>query len=105
MPANPDNPSRFLPSPLSGSLRKRPCVSTKTYLRLIQNVLAFDSKRTCVLSKTHLRLNPNAKAFFKRYKKLMKKQENAMQYLSILFICLLKLARNSFCRDFFLTFR
>ena len=57
------------------------------------------------LSKTHLRLNPNAKAFFKRCKKLMKKQENAMQYLSILFICLLKLARNSFCRDFFLTFR
>ena len=24
MPANPDNPSRFLPSPLSGSLRKTP---------------------------------------------------------------------------------
>ncbi len=69
------------------------------------NVLAFDSKRTCVLSKTHLRLGPNAKAFFKRCKKLMRKQENAMQYLSILFICLLKLARNSFCRDFFLTFR
>ena len=24
MPANPDNPSRFLPSPLSGSLRETP---------------------------------------------------------------------------------
>ena len=53
MPANPDNPSRFVFfSSLKGRfscLSKRPCVQIKTHLRLRSNVLAFQVKRTCVL--------------------------------------------------------
>lgn len=71
------------------------------YLRFIQNTKEFCSKRKCILSKTSKSFLLNVLAFWN----MMKKQENAMQYLSILFICLLKLARNSFCRDSFLTFR
>ena len=52
MPANPDNPSRFVFfSSLKGRfscLSKRPCVQIKTHLRFKSNVLAFQVKRTCV---------------------------------------------------------
>ena len=45
MPANPDNPSRFVFfSSLKGRfscLSKRPCVQFKTHLRLRSNALAF----------------------------------------------------------------
>ena len=66
MPANPDNPSRFVFfSSLKGRfscLSKRPCVQIKTHLRLRSNVLAFQVKRTCVSSQTHLRFRLNALA-------------------------------------------
>ena len=45
-------------------LGKRPCVQTKTHLRLRSNVLAFKIKRPCVSSQTHLRFRLNALAFF-----------------------------------------
>ena len=46
-------------------LGKRPCVQTKTHLRLRSNVLAFKIKRPCVSSQTHLRFSSNALAFWK----------------------------------------
>ena len=61
MPANPDNPSRFV---FFLSMKDRFSLSFKTSLRSIQNALAFKVKRPCVSSQTHLRFRLNALAFF-----------------------------------------
>lgn len=60
MPANPDNPSRFV---FFLSMKDRFSLSFKTPLCSIQNALAFKVKRPCVSSQTHLRFRLNALAF------------------------------------------
>ena len=53
MPANPDNPSRFVFFP-----------PWRAVFLVFQNALVFKSKRTCVSSQTSLRFKSNALAFF-----------------------------------------
>ena len=52
MPANPDNPSRFVFFP-----------PWRAVFLVFQNALVFKSKRTCVSSQTSLRFKSNALAF------------------------------------------
>ena len=53
IPANPDNPSRFVFFP-----------PWRAVFLVFQNALVFKSKRTCVSSQTSLRFKSNALAFF-----------------------------------------
>lgn len=49
-------------------------LQAKTPLRSIPNALTFKVKRTCVSSKTYLRLKANALAFFTRISLSIKKE-------------------------------
>lgn len=50
-------------------------LQAKTPLRSIPNALTFKVKRTCVSSKTYLRLKANALAFFTRISLSIKKRD------------------------------
>ena len=80
MPANPDNPSRFV---FFLSMKDRFSLSFKTSLRSIQNALAFKVKRPCVSSQTHLRFRLNALAFF-----LPADLFKSSKWFSVGFICM-----------------